>query len=792
MLFGAVNERVLLKHVQPAAGELAVDATPLDATPFQPAILLFLDGMNEITADHIGLIREIRVLAEDAKGSQIIITSRFDINYNWATAFETITLLPLTTEKIKTYLIAHQLQLPEDKTIEQLLHNPMMLTLYAASSRLLERHLSNDNFEFKPQITSYSELMWNYKEAQLVKYFENDDIDTRQYYYYKLLIRHILPYIGYEMEKTGIFEIKEKTLKALLKTHCPTFLEDNFLDTFEEYEDYIDDYNLETPKRKDLNELLEFLTERLLMMVEENKTYRFLHQHFRDFFAASYIINDLTIHAYHQTVPTTLSERKLTPYSDVRKNIGELCGEQYYQFSYLKTATGVERIPPTLLSQSLKPCKGIFHQKAIQNVVWNILTIFKNSRGHLADLDLSNLDLREFFFYDVPLHHYWKKHYYPTSLDGSLLNLRDFLFQGHQRWVRCVCYSTDGTKLLSGSDDATIKVWDVTTGKRLRTLRGHQYSILVLDYHPTEEKAISCSTDSTIKEWDLTTGNCLQTLEGHESSIKSVCYSSNGQLAVSGGNDKTIKIWDLQKGLCTQTLEGHQKDINDVLFFDNDQQIASCSNDKTIKIWEVATGKCIETIEGHNSAIYTIAIHPTKQQLISAAGKTIKMWDITSRKCLQTFHGHKKWINSVSYSLDGQRIVSAANDKTVKEWDTTTGQCLQTLKGHDGWVSTARYHKDGQRILSCSNDKTIKEWHTATGQCLQTFEGHASWITSVCFSLDSQLLILGARDGTIKIWDIASGRCLQTLEGHRYGVNKILYHPNQSQLLSGSDEGDIK
>ena len=112
--------------------------------------------------------------------------------------------------------------------------------------------------------------------------------------------------------------------------------------------------------------------------------------------------------------------------------------------------------------------------------------------------------------------------------------------EGHSDNVYSVAYSPDGTKIISGSGDNTVKIWNANTGQCLQTLEGHSDWVVSVAYSPDRTKIISGSDDRTIKIWDAITGQCLQTLEGHSSNVISVAYSPDGTKIVSGSYDKTI------------------------------------------------------------------------------------------------------------------------------------------------------------------------------------------------------------------------------------------------------------
>ncbi len=113
---------------------------------------------------------------------------------------------------------------------------------------------------------------------------------------------------------------------------------------------------------------------------------------------------------------------------------------------------------------------------------------------------------------------------------------------GHKERVKSVAFSPDGKRMVSGSLDETVRVWDVATGDELITLRGHTNEIYSIVFSPDGEHIISGSNDTTIKIWDSATGAELMTLRGHGQSINLVAFSPDGKRMVSGSYDKTIKV----------------------------------------------------------------------------------------------------------------------------------------------------------------------------------------------------------------------------------------------------------
>ena len=767
-----------------------------------PSVILLLDGLNEVTVERTGLIVELREMIEHWQGVQMLVSSRPDMRetMGWMD-FHLLELRGLEKKQIDNYLGQWGLSPlikdgdEEKYPLRRLLQNPMMLTIYATSCEVVKEYGASSLYDFKKRVETPGELLWNFMEAQVVKYFQHSGLEEPQKYFYKFLLKMLLPALGYEMEKAGRFQLAGNELDVIVECYLKRFCQADFLDTFREYRRYASTWGIsncsEIEGKSKFEEVLGILSDEMSMLVKEGQSYRFLHQDFRDFFAAVHILNEVAMKLGRYEVTEVLTIGMISFYP--RRYMGEIEGEHYCK-PFLEEGKGwqIKSNDSTLLGQTLKLCRGNFG-KTYAYAVANILECWKQVRGEWSGLDLSRLDLSKVLINGTVSSRLYKKTYLAARLDESLIPAKSIFPEGHSDLIESAVYSPDGQKILSASRDNTIKEWDLDNRNSLRTYQGHKGYVFSAVYSADGQKILSASMDGTIKEWDVSSGTCLRTYQGHKRGVNKAVYSADNQKILSVSWDETIKEWDVARGGCMRTYQGHKDNVTSVLYSADGQKILSASWDGTIKEWDTISGKCLQTYQGHKGYVTSAVYSADGQKILSTSWDgTIKEWDKFSGTCMRTYKGHESVVCNALYKTESKKIISASDDGTIKEWDTETGVCLRTYQGHESYVRSAAYSVDGEKILSASWDRTIKEWDTISGTCLHTYQGHKSNIKSAIFSSDGQKILATSDDNTIIEWDTISGTCLHIYHGHISFVYSAVYSGDGQKILSASRDNTIK
>jgi len=307
--------------------------------------------------------------------------------------------------------------------------------------------------------------------------------------------------------------------------------------------------------------------------------------------------------------------------------------------------------------------------------------------------------------------------YAQACLPGSRKLLRTF--EGHTANVNSVYLSRDGLSALSGSDDRTLRLWEVETGRCVRTFEGSEGAVNAVCFSRDRHYALSGSGDYTrsdfsVRLWEVSSGLCLRIFEGHEASVNAVCLDGSGRLAFSGGDEGIVKLWEVETGRLIRNLQGHRRSVTSIDLINDRRHVLSGSGDKTIRLWESDTGRCLRTFEGHEGPVTSIALSDDGKYVLSgSADNTLKLWETASARLVRTFTGHSDEVTSVSMTPEGRHAVSGGFDNTVRLWELDTGRCWRTFLGHKSWVLSISVSRNGEYALSGDVSGAINYWRTS-------------------------------------------------------------------------------
>ena len=327
----------------------------------------------------------------------------------------------------------------------------------------------------------------------------------------------------------------------------------------------------------------------------------------------------------------------------------------------------------------------------------------------------------------------------------------------------------DGTVIISSTEG--IWRWKPRTGAEqppiteVARFLGHDEAVEIAVVSPDGRRILSGSVDKTLILWDRETAQPIRRLRGHTAAVRAVAISPDGRRAVSGGEDKVVRLWDLETGETIREFRGHTEWVFSVAFSPDGRLAYSTSGgfhdqgwrhgtDSAIRVWDVATGQEVRKLEAHKGIVWSVAISPDGRSVLSGGHEmTPILQDAKTGAEVRRFPGHTGDITCVAFLPDGRRAVSCSADRTIRLWDVNTGQEIHEFRGHSDAVVWVAVSPDGCRLLSSSyNGSELCLWDVVSRKMIHRIDWGTVNPTRGSFTPDGRHAVWGGTDGVIRMY----------------------------------------
>jgi F-box and WD-40 domain protein 1/11 len=358
---------------------------------------------------------------------------------------------------------------------------------------------------------------------------------------------------------------------------------------------------------------------------------------------------------------------------------------------------------------------------------------------------IPNQDWKRMFFVRRALEQRWK--------EGKAAAI---YLHGHQDSVYCAQFDED--KIITGSRDRTIRVWDAHYPWSCRKIIGPPPDDVSLagPVNNPAQQAMGKSPFATICPPSTPSAGIVTPMEQpadyHSASI--LCLKFDVEIMVTGSSDYTCIVWDIKNDYRPiHRLTAHRAGVLDVCF--DDRYIVSCSKDTTICVWDRRTGALLKQLVGHHGPVNAVQLRG--DLVVSASGDGVaKLWNVTDGHCVKEFPSKDRGLACVEFSEDGRTILTGGNDRTIYQFDANTGELVNELRGHTGLIRSLHLDSMNKRIVSGSYDMSVKVFDTDSGELSIDLPGWTtSWMLNV--QSDYRRIVATSQDSRAVIMDFGYG-----------------------------------
>lgn len=322
----------------------------------------------------------------------------------------------------------------------------------------------------------------------------------------------------------------------------------------------------------------------------------------------------------------------------------------------------------------------------------------------------------------------------------------------HDAPITTTQFHPQNTQLLTAGADGLVKTWTLPA-LPTRSVT-HPDSVLAAVPSPDGKKLITGSSDKLLRVWNLANLAMERQYAGHAGPVTATALSPNGQVLVSGSADATIRFWNQASGKESALVLGHTAPVTSLSINAAGNQLASTAEDGTVKLWALPpiTPKAL----AHPDQVTCLALTPDgAKALTGGADRQVRLWNLTSGAKERDYAGPALAVQAVTMSRSGATIAAAAADKTVCLWNAADGKLLHkiTLPVSARGVAFAA---DNQTIFAGLDDGTVKFLKVSDGKETRTLAAHKGAVTALALTPKGETLITAGVDGAVQLWALPS------------------------------------